>query len=48
MYSFCIGVPGNLDFWGEEEVRRLYELQGNEVVASHFRREKACKDTAFF
>ena len=48
MYFFYIGVPGNFNFWGEEEVWRLHELQGNEVVASHFRREKSVQRYCFF
>ena len=33
---------------GEEEVRRLYESQSDEVVVSHFRRESGCKITTIF
>ena len=33
---------------GEEEVRRLYESRGDEVVVSHFRLESGCKITTNF
>ena len=45
---FNFRVPENFNFWGEEEVRRLHELQSNEVIVSHFRRQKSVQNYCFF
>ena len=40
MFFINNGVPGNFNFWGEEELRQLYELQSNEVIDLQFRRQR--------
>ena len=37
-----LGPPNNFNFWGEEELRQLRELRGNEAIDLQFRRQKYC------
>ena len=44
--SPLLGLPQISNLWEEEEARQLYELRGNEVIVSRFRRRIATRDMA--
>ena len=44
LFSLLIyyGVPGNFNFWGEEEARPLHLLRSNLIMDRRFRRQSYC------